>query len=87
MKDPGFHKIGQKTKKDKHDSISPYGGPPSTLFYNVTLLLSAASSKDMVLKLEPFGIFQEVYSQEGTWEVKTDVGSVPFGLLVEISLN
>ena len=51
------------------------------------MLLSAASSKDMVLKLEPFGIFQEVYSQEGTWEVKTDVGSVPFGLLVEISLN
>ena len=41
----------------------------------------------MVLKLEPFGIFQEVYSQEGTWEVKTDVGSVPFGLLVEISFK
>ena len=46
-----------------------------------------ASSKDMVLKSEPFGIFQGVHSQEGTWEVKTDVGSVPFGLLVEISLN
>ena len=41
----------------------------------------------MVLKSEPFGIFQGVHSQEGTWEVKTDVGSVPFGLLVKISLN